>query len=81
MDLISAERQQDAFIERRAREARGQGRVEEMWAESVRRDRQRRREEHREAWLEHERHMERLHAALSEEHRARAAALSEEGVS
>jgi hypothetical protein len=73
----AVEQQLDVFIERRAREARDQGRVEEMWAESVRRDRQRRRRENCAAWYAHEMHMSELHAALSEEHRAKAEALNE----
>ncbi len=62
----------DRFVEKRAREVRDQENVEALWKESARRDLQRRREENRLAWLEHERHMERLHAGLCEEHRIRA---------
>ena len=68
----------DHFIEKRAREKADANRVEELWAASERRDQELRRRERREAWLEHERHMARLHADLAEEHRAKAARLGEE---
>jgi hypothetical protein len=66
----------DRIIEKRAREARDAAAVEELWAEQERRERERRRDDHRLARLEHERHTERLHASLSEEHRAKAEALA-----
>jgi hypothetical protein len=73
--------QLDGFIEKRARESADANRTEELWAASEARDRERRRRrDNREAWLEYERHMERLHASLSEEHRAKAEALNEGGL-
>jgi hypothetical protein len=65
----------DRFIEKRARQAAELEHVEELWEESVRRDRERRREENREAWHGFHAHMQELHASLSEEHRAKAQAL------
>lgn len=51
-----------------------------MWAEADRGDREERRRENRAAWVAHEIHMGELHAALSEEHRAKAAELLGEEV-
>ena len=62
----------DSFIEKRARQAAEQEHVEELWEESVRRDRERRREENREAWRGFHAHMQELHAQLAAEHRAKA---------
>jgi len=73
--LEKAEQQLDAFIERRPREAKDAEEVEEMWEESVRRDPERRREENRAAWHSFHRHMQELHATLSEEHRTKAEGL------
>ncbi len=65
----------DRIAEKRAREARDANAIEALWAEQERRERERRREERRQEWCDFHRHMERLHAALCEEHRAKAAAL------
>ena len=67
-----AEAELDRFIERRAREAGEAELIEVAWAESVRFHHARQRETNREAWCDFHRHMERLHASLSEEHRAKA---------
>ncbi len=72
------EQELDQFVERRAREAKDAAAVEELWAESTRRDRERRREANREAWREYERHLERVHMGLALEHRAKADALVDE---
>ena len=73
------EQELDQFVERRAREARDAEKVAELWAESERRVQEKRREENREAWLRHERHMERLHLDLADSHRVRAERLLGEG--
>jgi hypothetical protein len=79
--LEKAEAEIDLFIERRAREALDASRTEELWAESVRRHHACRREENRLAWVAFHRHMVRLHASLSAEHRERAEALLSPGAS
>ena len=68
----------DSFIERRARERADANKVDELWAESDRRERVRGREENREAWRGFHAHMQALHAGLSEEHKIMADALAEE---
>ncbi len=67
----------DLLIERAASEAANTSRDaanerEELWKNSERRQREKRREEHRLAWYSHEMHMCELHASLSEEHRVKA---------
>ncbi len=69
----------DLLIERAASEAANTSRDaanerEELWKNSERRDRERRRE-NRAAWYSHEMHMCELHSSLAEEHRAKALAL------
>ncbi len=84
MDLFDAEvveMQLDRIIEKRAVEGGDAARVEVEWAASVRLHHARQREENREAWCDFHRHMERLHASLSAEHRERAAALLSPGAS
>ena len=68
----------DSFIEKRARQAAELEHVEELWAISVRRDRERRQQENQAAWYAFEVHMSELHASLSEEHRSKAEGLLEE---
>ncbi len=68
----------DSFIEKRARQAAELEHVEELWAVSERRHRERRQQENRAAWYGFEMHMSELHASLSEEHRSKAEALSGE---
>lgn len=70
----------DALVERRAREAVEQERIEIEWAASERRDRERRRREHREQWRAFHEHMRELHEGLAGEHAERAAALLGEEV-
>lgn len=73
--LERVESELDRIVEKRAREARDAERVEELWAESARRDRERRREENREAWRSFHAHMQALHAGLASEHQEKAAKL------
>jgi hypothetical protein len=72
-----AEAQIDAFITKRSREKADANKVAELWEESDRRDREKRRQENRQAWREYEMHMANLHASLSEEHREKAERLIE----
>ena len=72
-----AEAELDRFVEKRAREARDAAKLAKLWAESTRRDREKRRRENRAAWYEYEMHMANLHASLSEEHRMKAERLNE----
>jgi hypothetical protein len=81
VDVEVVEMQLDRIIEKRAREAGDAARVSELWAEQERADRDRRREEHAAAWHSFHRHMQELHATLSEEHRGKAEALLGEGAS
>ncbi len=71
--LDAAERQIDALIDRRGRDAANA--EEGLWAASSRRDQERRRQELTEAWAAYHRKMHQLHAALSEEHAEKAEAL------
>lgn len=76
-----ADKDLDAFIERRAREATRTGKdqaLEEMWAASERRERERRQRENAAAWYAFHAHMQEVHARLSEEHEARALGLLED---
>ena len=72
---MEATDQIDALIGKRAR-MQEQSRAEEMaWKESVRLHHARLSEGRRAAWREFHEHMQRLHEALAEEHRARAEGL------
>ncbi len=73
--LERVEAELNGLVEKRAGQAAEQERVEELWAQSVKRDRERRREENRRAWLSYHLHLAGNHAALCEEHRAKAAGL------
>jgi hypothetical protein len=70
--IEKAEASIDQFIAKRARERADADKVDELWAESTRRHKERRREENRQAWREYERHLERVHMDLALEHRAKA---------
>jgi hypothetical protein len=76
----AAEASLDQFIERRAREKADANRIEEEWAVSERRHRERQRERNRELWciyhLERAECLERIAASLAAEHRSKAEALS-----
>lgn len=76
-----AEKELNAFIERRALKANAeQLRVEEDWAESTRVHNERVRRNNRVAWYGHHEHMRELHEGLAREHAEKARALLEEGV-
>ncbi len=82
MDLFNAvdiaDREIDRFIERRETNAKANGeqqRVEDLWKQSTRRERDKRRSENRALWYEHHVHMRGLHSSLAAEHEARARAL------
>lgn len=66
----------DRIVDKRAREAEEQSRVEEAWKASERAHRQRRRQENRQAWIAFHRGLARSHAALSESHEERATRLA-----
>jgi len=74
----------DEFINSRLKAKDKANELEEAWAESERKHRQRRREENREAWrcfyLEKAERLERTAAELAASHRARAAMLGGGGV-
>ena len=64
----AVEAQLNAFISKRAEKGGEQRRVEEAWAESVRRHHARRRELNRQRWIEYFGNMHRLHLGIAEEH-------------
>lgn len=81
--LTAAEEELNRFIERRAlRPDAEQERVEDLFAETTRREREKRREENRLAWyfyhLDTAERLRRTMTALVEKHEAAAAALLEE---
>jgi hypothetical protein len=78
LDVKSSESQINALIERRASQRDRANELAEMWGRSERAHREKIRREHRAAWYEFEMLLADNHAALSEEHRARAEALLEE---
>lgn len=67
------------LIERRASQKGSANALEEMWRESERKHRARRRRENAALWYEYEMLLAENHRQLSEEHEARALALLEEG--
>jgi hypothetical protein len=67
-DVERVEAELDKFIEKRAREKREANLIEEEWTRTERRDRQRRREANRLAWLDFYERMNRLHLGLAAEH-------------
>jgi hypothetical protein len=81
MDVASieaAETELDAYsIERRSRQSSEQRRVEELWAISERRHRDRTRRENRAAWYAHHMSMCDLHRGLAGEHERKALKLLE----
>jgi hypothetical protein len=79
MDLIQAEGQLNALIERRALKASAeQERIEDLWKASAAVHREQARRTNRAAWYAHHEHMRELHEGLAAEHGAKAAALLEE---
>ncbi len=77
--IEAVELQLDQLVARRAVEARDAERIEVEWAEGVRRHHARRREENRLAWVAFHRGLARAHAAISNEHLDKAAALAVAG--
>lgn len=76
----AAEKELNAFIERRALGANAeQERVEDLWRASELAQRERRRRENRALWYAHEMRMCELHEGLAAEHEAKARALLGEG--
>ena len=74
------EKELDAFIERRGRDAAKTGKddaLEKMWRASERRERERRRRRNAALWYEFHMSLCEAHAAISREHEARALALLE----
>ncbi len=78
VDIEGADREIDRFIERRETNATANGEqqhIEDLWKESTRRERDKRRRENAAAWYGHHEHMRELHSSLAAEHEARARAL------
>ena len=79
MDQTHSERAElDRCIEKHARHREDDRRFAEMWAESERRDRERRRWKNRAAWYGFHMQLYEVHARISGEHEERALALLEE---
>ncbi len=62
----------DAFVEKRAREAKDAATIEELWAESARAHRRKLQRRNGLAWIAFHEHMCQQFRALADEHRARA---------
>ncbi len=76
MDVEHAEKVEaelDAFVERRAREARDAATVEELWASSARLHRQKRRQQNGWAWYRFYSNLAGLHRGLANENEEKAA--------
>jgi hypothetical protein len=78
-DLEKAEQQIDQFIERRARQRDAANEEAAAWAESERRVRAKKREEHRRLWIDYEGRMHHAHLSLAEWHARRRSQLMAEG--
>jgi hypothetical protein len=68
VDIEGADREIDRFIERRHQEANAkangeQRHIEDLWKESTRRERDKRRRENRALWYGHHEHMRELHSS------------------
>jgi len=80
----AVEKELDAFIERRARDAREAGKagkdaaIEEVWKASERRDTERRRRRNAALWYEFHMRLADAHATVSRDHERKALALLEE---
>lgn len=70
--LEKAEAQIDQFIEKRAREKADEQKIAELWAESDRREREKRRRENAQAWHDYYSSMARVHHGIAAEHAKRA---------
>jgi hypothetical protein len=73
----AVENEINAFIEKRAREARDANWAARQWSESLRSYNLREASERRRAWVIFHRRLQVLHATLSDEHRSKADALIE----
>ena len=62
----------DAFVEKRAREAKDAEKVEELWAESERKVHRKRRESNGAAWIDYHEGLASLHRTLAHEHESKA---------
>jgi metal-responsive CopG/Arc/MetJ family transcriptional regulator len=69
----------DSLIERRAREERDAGPIEEAWRETTRRHNEQRREELGAAWYGYHEHMKEVHSMLARQHEIEALKLLEPG--
>jgi hypothetical protein len=78
VDLISAERQLNDLVERRATEKNNANAREETYKQSVRRHREKRQEQNRWGWIRFFDRMAQSHARMSEDYERRASALYEE---
>lgn len=78
MDVVRASASVDELIERRAQERSNANEIAQMWAESVVRDREKRRRENRAAWYSYHLMLAENHRLLFEEHEAKALALLED---
>ena len=67
----------DQFVERRAREAKDAQRVQELWAESERKERNKRRQRNGWAWVSFYESLARAHWRLAHEHEDKAAHVRE----
>ncbi len=70
--IEKVEQQLDQFVEKRAREAQDQGRIDELWAVSERRERRKRRESNGLAWIDYHERLANFHRTLAGEHEERA---------
>lgn len=77
MDLIAAESQLNALVERRATEKNNANELAAMYRESVRCHREKLREQHRWEWVRFFDRMAESHAQISEDYQRRATALLE----
>ena len=80
MDVLRASASIDELIERRAREKSAAGERAAMYAESSRRHREKKREQHLWEWVRFFDRMTASHARMSEDYQRRAEALLEEPV-
>lgn len=78
LDVTTAESQLNTLIERRAKEHEKANELRDMWAESDRKFRVKRRLALAAEWYAHHCHMSELHARLSAEHEEKALKLLEE---
>ncbi len=63
----------DSFIQKRARQAKDAQRVHELWAESERREREKRRQQNGWGWIRHFEGLARAHRNLAKENEGKAA--------